>query len=351
MQTDEPGQAHRDCAAGRPAKRDGSRLLVLILLSGLLLTTSMWAVTLGTRHISPSSVWNAIVAFDGSREHLLVTTIRLPRVLAGLLAGSALAVSGAIMQAVTNNPLASPGLLGINAGAAFAVVLVMTLFGAGTGGAYMWFAFVGAGSAALLVFAIGTFGPTGHSPVGLVLAGAVVATFLTALTSAVLIFDQSTLDAVRLWTAGSLSGRTMAQTAAVAPYILFGLAAALFLGRHLVTMGLGVDAARALGQNPIVWRAIAVAVVILLAGSAVSLAGPIGFVGLVVPHIARLTVGIDYRWILPFSALGGALLVVAADTAGRVIFASQSFPVGVTVALIGAPFFLWLARSRAGEAR
>lgn len=335
---------------GRSPMSDGSRFFALLLVCCLLVTVSMWAVTLGTVHIPLRSVWQAIVGFDGSREHLLVMTIRLPRVLAALLAGSALAVSGAIMQAVTNNPLASPGLLGINAGASFAVVSVMTLFGTGTGDVYMWFAFAGAGGAALLVYTLGSLGLTGQSNIGLILAGAIVATFLTALTSSVLIFDQSTLDAVRLWTAGSVSGRTMAQAAAVAPYILTGLAAALLLGRHLVTLSLGADAARSLGQDPMVWRAIAIVIIILLAGSAVSLAGPIGFVGLVVPHIARLTIGVDYRWVLPFSAVGGALLVVTADTAGRMIFASQSFPVGVTIALVGAPFFLWLARNRAGGA-
>lgn len=334
--------------SGRMTMTDSSRFVAWLLVLCLLVAVSMWAVTLGTVRIPFPSVWNAIVRFDGTREHLLVMTIRLPRVLACLLAGSALAVSGAIMQAVTNNPLASPGLLGINAGASFAVVLVMTLFGAGTGNVYLWYAFCGAGLAAVVVYGLGSFGLAGQSTVGLVLAGAIVATFLTALTSAILIFDQSTLDTVRLWTAGSVSGRTMAQAAAVAPYILVGLAGALLLGRHLVTLSLGAEAARSLGQNPLVWRAIAVALVIMLAGSAVALAGPIGFVGLVVPHIVRLTIGIDYRWILPFSALGGALLVIGADTAGRMLFASQNFPVGVTVALIGAPFFLWLARNRAG---
>ncbi|NGN43634.1 iron ABC transporter permease [Mesorhizobium sp. CGMCC 1.15528] len=327
-----------------------SRLLALLLVLCLLVAISMWAVTLGTVRIPLRSVGNAIFGFDGSREHLLVMTIRLPRVLAALLAGSALAVSGAIMQAVTNNPLASPGLLGINAGAAFTVVLVMTLFGTGTSDIYLWYAFFGAGCAAIVVYGLGSFGLAGQSTVGLVLAGAIVATFLTALTSAVLIFDQSTLDTVRFWTAGSVAGRTMAQAAAVAPYILIGLAAALLLGRHLVTLSLGADAARSLGQNPLAWRAIAVVLIILLAGSAVALAGPIGFVGLVVPHIARLTIGVDYRWIIPFSALGGALLVVGADTVGRMLFTSQNFPVGVIIALIGAPFFLWLARNKAGGA-
>ena len=339
------------CSLGRASMSGMGKLLALLVLSCLLVAMSMWAPTLGTVHIPLLSVWNAVFHFDGSREHLLVMAIRLPRVLAALLAGSALAVSGAIMQAVTNNPLASPGLLGINAGASFAVVLVTTLFGAASSGVHIWFAFGGAGSAALLVYLLGSFGPAGQSGVGLVLAGAIVATFLTASTGAVLIFDESTLDAVRLWTAGSVSGRTMAQAAAVAPYILSGLAAALLLGRHMMTLSLGVDAARSVGQDPVIWRAISVLVVILLAGGAVALAGPIGFVGLIVPHIARLTIGVDYRWIIPFSALGGALLVVGADTAGRVLFTSQDFPVGVTVALIGAPFFLWLARNRLrGEA-
>lgn len=329
------------------AASDGSRFLGLLLLFCLLLAAAMWSVSTGATRIPLPVVWSAVGGFDGSREHLLVMTIRLPRVLAAVLAGSALAVSGAITQAVTNNPLASPGLLGINAGAAFAVVLVMTLFGAGTGDIYMWFAFGGAAAAAVLVRALGSFGPAGQSTFGIVIAGAVVATFLTALTSAVLIFDQNTLDAVRLWTAGSVSGRTMAQNARVAPYILAGLATGLLLGRHLVTLSLGAEAARSLGQNQATWRTISIVVVILLAGSAVSLAGPIGFVGLVVPHIVRLTIGVDYRWILPFSAVGGALLVVVADLVGRMIFGSQDFPVGVTTALIGAPFFLWLARSRA----
>lgn len=339
----------RDCTdTARRAANDRCRPLGLFLLFCLLVAAALWSLASGATRIPLATVWDAVVGFDGSRDHLLVMLIRLPRVLAAVLAGSALAVSGAIMQAVTNNPLASPGLLGINAGAAFAVVLVMTLFGAGTGDVYMWFAFAGAGTAALLVHVMGSFGPAGHSTIGLVIAGAIVATFLTALTSAVLIFDQNTLDAVRLWTAGSVTGRTMAQNAAVAPYILTGLMAGLLLGRHLVTLSLGAEAARSLGQNQTVWRSVSIGAVILLAGSAVSLAGPIGFVGLVVPHIVRLAIGVDYRWVLPFSAVGGALLVVVADLAGRMIFGSQDFPVGVTTALIGAPFFLWLARRRAG---
>lgn len=332
--------------AGRLATADGVRMLSLPALLCVLVIAAMSAIAIGTATISWSSIAAAIFQFDGSRDHLLVTTIRLPRVIAAVLAGSALAVSGAIMQAVTNNPLASPGLLGINAGAAFAVVTVMSFFGASVGDNYVWFSFLGAAAAAFIVYALGSLGTIGHSPVGLVLAGVIVGTFLTSLTTAVLIFDQSTLDAVRLWTAGSVTGRTMAQARTVAPFILIGLVAALLLGRHLTTLSLGADASRSLGQNPLVWRGVSVAIVILLAGGAVALAGPIGFVGLVVPHIVRMCVGVDYRWVVPFAALGGALLVVVADTVGRLIFGSQSFPVGVTIALVGAPFFLYLARTR-----
>ena len=345
-------KGRRAIAVVRPnyLRADHARVCVLAALSCLLMVAAIGAVALGTVRLPVSDVLLAIFTFDGSREHLVVTTIRLPRVLAGLLAGSALAVAGAIMQAITNNPLASPGLLGVNAGAAFAVVMAMSLLGMSSSEVFVWYAFGGAAVAAVAVYLLGSVGPAGATPIKLVVAGAVLGTFLTSLTMAVLIFDENTLDAVRLWTAGSLSGRTMAHVVAIAPYILVGLAAALIFRRHLMTLSLGTEIARSVGQNPAVWRSLAAVIVILLAGGAVALAGPIGFVGLVVPHIARLTIGVDYRWIVPFSAVGGALLLVLADTAGRTFVASQSFPVGVTMALIGAPFFIWLARRQAGGA-
>ncbi|WP_337182698.1 iron ABC transporter permease [Shinella sp.] len=328
------------------ARADGVRSCALAVLCLVVAAVAVWSVTLGASHTTMRDVLAAIFAFDGSREHVVVTTLRLPRVLAGVLAGAALAVAGAIMQAVTNNPLASPGLLGVNAGAAFAVVVAMSLLGVASSGTHIWFAFGGAGAAAVIVYALASSGPAGATPLKLVLAGAVLTSFLASLTTAFLIFDQTTLDAVRLWTAGSLAGRNMQQVTDVAPYIVAGLAAALVFRRHLMTLSLGTSAARAVGQDPVLWRGLAIVIVILLAGGAVALAGPVGFVGLVVPHIARLTVGVDYRWIIPFGAAGGALLVVLADVLGRVIFASQSFPAGVTVALVGAPFFIWIARRR-----
>lgn len=294
---------------------------------------------------------SAIFQFDGSRDHLIVTLLRLPRVASAMIAGAGLAVSGAIMQAVTRNPLASPGLLGINAGAAFAVVVSLMMVGVADSDTQVWYAFGGAAFAAVCVFFIGSTGSLGSTPLAMVLAGAIVATFLTSLTTAILIFDQTTLDAVRLWTVGSLSGRTMDQVVNVMPYSLIGLLGSFVLARHLTTLSLGSDVAASLGQNPVLWRCLSIVTVILLAGSAVALVGPVGFVGLIVPHIVRLTISIDYRWIVPFSAVIGAIMVILADLVGRLILANQSFPVGVTMALLGAPFFLWLARYRTGTGK
>lgn len=336
---------------GHADEAERRRRRVLASLCAALIPLSLWAAASGAATVAVSDVIGAIVAFDGSREHIVVTSLRLPRVLAGLLTGGALAVAGAIMQAVTGNPLAAPDLLGVNAGAAAAVVTAMALLGVGSPGLLIWYGFAGAAAAAAIVFALASFGRSGATPLKLVLAGAVLTMCLASFTTAMLIYDQATLDTLRLWTAGSLAGRSMAEIGAVAPYILAGLAAALLLRRHLTTLSLGAETARMLGQDPLVWRGLAIVLVVLLAGGAVALAGPIAFVGLVVPHIARLTAGVDYRWIVPFSAVIGAGLVVLADTLGRSLLGSQNFPVGAALALTGAPFFIWLARRFRGHGR
>jgi iron complex transport system permease protein len=318
----------------------------LAVTGALVVLVSIWAAAVGTASIPIADVFNALFAFDGSREHIVVLTIRLPRVLAGLLAGAALATAGAVMQAITNNPLASPGLLGINAGAAFSVVFGVVFLRAESTGVLVWYAFGGAALAAVIVYAIGSFGRAGPTPLKLALSGAILTSFVTSLTTAVLIFDQSTLDQVRLWSAGSLSGRSLSTSAAVAPYLLVGLAAAVLFSRQIMTLSLGTHVARSVGQNQTLWRGLGALMVVLLAGSAVALAGPIGFVGLVIPHIARLVVGVDYRWIIPFSTLGGALLTVTADAVGRFTMPEQDLPVGITMAMIGAPFFIYLVRNR-----
>ena len=252
------------------------------------------------------------------------------------------------MQAVTNNPLASPDLLGISAGAAFAVVTSIVLFDSQSPLVFLWFAFCGAAAAGLVVYAIGSVGTSGATPVKLAMAGAVVSVFLGSMSASLLIFDQKAIDTIRLWSVGSLTGKELGAVAAIAPFALIGLVVALLFAREVTTLSLGTDVARAVGQNVALCRLVSGLAVVLMAGSSVALAGPIGFVGLVVPHIVRFSIGMDYRWILPFCALSGALLVVIADGLQRHL-SGIDIPVGVTLALVGAPFFIWLARSRGGR--
>lgn len=325
----------------------GRRVLLLpglLLSAGLLIACLLWSITLGAADISTQTVYDALFAPDDSFDHLIIQTVRLPRVLAGAIVGAALAVAGAIMQGLTRNPLADSGILGINAGAAFAVVLAVYLLGNPPLSLYAVFAFIGAGVAAVLVYALGSMGRGGATPLRLTLAGVVLTAFVSSFTTALLISDQQTLDRIRFWTAGSLSGRDMKLLMQTAPYIVMGLLGAMIISRQITTISLGDDVAKGLGQSTVIVKAIAAVIVVLLSGGAVALAGPIGFVGLVIPHMVRFIVGVDYRWVLPYAALMGGILVTVADVVARIIIRPQEVPVGVMMALLGAPFFIWLAR-------
>lgn len=320
----------------------GLGVSILLLFVCLLLS-----ITFGAADIDLSTVWQALTAFDGSTNHLIITTLRLPRALIALLVGTALAVAGALMQGLTRNPLAEPRILGISAGAALAVVAATFLIGTTSIQIYTWFAFAGAAIAAVAVYSLGSVGRGGLSPLKLVLAGAVLDYLLSALMTGILILDRRTLDEVRFWLAGSVAGRDFNILLQVLPYVLIGLIIAFSLGKQITTLTLGEDVARGLGLNTAWVKAIAIITVVLLAGSAVALAGPIGFVGLVIPHIVRFWVGVDYRWILPYAAVWGAVLLLIADLAARLIIKPQELPVGIMMALLGAPFFIYLARSQA----
>lgn len=333
--------------AGAPQSLRG---LGLALAVAALPVFALWALNTGSAAIPIHTLVAALIDFDASRAHIILWEVRLPRVLAGLLVGAQLAVAGAIMQAVTANPLASPGLLGINAGAAFAVALAIALAGMDGAGTLMWFAFLGAGMAAVTVYALGSAGRGGATPLKLALAGAVLTAFLASLTTVILLRDQTTLDNVRLWSVGSLNGRPMSAVLAIGPWGLAGLAGAVLASGPIMTMSLGSDLSRALGQSLGLWRAISAALVVLLAGAAVALAGPVGFVGLVVPHMARLLVGPDYRWIIAYSAPLGAGLVVLADTWLRWL-SGVDIPVGVILALVGGPVFIVLVRRQGWSLR
>ena len=325
-----------------------SHLLSGLLAALLLLLVSLLvSITLGAAEIEADTVFRALLQFNATEfEHLIIREVRLPRVLAGLLAGIALAVAGAIMQALTRNPLADSGILGINAGAAFSVVVALILLRIVSLAVYALAGMLGAALAGVVVYALGSAGRGGPTPLRLTLAGVIVTAFLSALTTLILISDRETLEQIRFWTAGSLAGRDWPLLRHIAPIILLGTVGALMLGRQITTISLGDDVAKGLGQNTVAVKAIAALIVVVLAGGAVGLAGPIGFVGLVAPHIARFLVGADYRWIIPFSGLLGAVMVVVADVAARIVLRPQELPVGVLMALIGAPFFIYLARWR-----
>ncbi|MBE9114194.1 iron ABC transporter permease [Nodosilinea sp. LEGE 07298] len=319
-------------------------VLGLALGSLMLLTCLLASVLLGAADIAPGTVWQAIFQFDGSTEHLIIRTVRLPRAILAVVVGAALAVAGAITQGLTRNPLAAPDILGINVGAALAMVLAVFL--RGSGGSYVGFAFGGAAIAAITVYWLGSLGRSGLTPLKLVIAGAALSYLLSSLTTGILILSQRTLDEIRFWLAGSLAGQDMATMLPVLPYIAVGLAASLTLGRQLTLMSLGEDVAQGLGLQT-AWVKVGAAIaVVLLAGSAVALAGPIGFVGLVVPHVVRFAVGVDYRWILPYSIVFGGILLSVADLAARLVIRPQELPVGIMTAIVGAPFFIYLARSK-----
>ncbi len=312
----------------------------------ILLICLVYSVTLGTAEIPLDEILASFVTFDGSYQHLVIQTVRLPRSLIAMLVGSALAVSGALMQGLTRNPLADPGILGIESGAALAVVATIFVFGSSSLNVLTIVAFLGAGATAMLVYFLGSLGKGGSTPLNLTVAGAALTALISSLTTAMLIVSQRTLEEIRFWLAGSLAGRDINMFLQALPFVALGLAVAFALGRQITTMSLGEDIAKGLGQQTAWVKIITAISVVLLAGSSVSIAGPIGFIGLVVPHIVRFFIKADYRWILPYSAVVGATLLLVADITARILLKPQELPVGVMTALVGAPFFVYLAKSK-----
>lgn len=303
------------------------------------------SIAFGAAEINATTVWQAIVAFNPENtNHLIIQTLRLPRAVTAALVGAALAVAGAIMQGLTRNPLADPGLLGIEAGAALAVVGAVFFFQISSLSTYAMFAFAGGGITASAVYLLGSAGHGGPTPLKLTIAGAAISALLSSLTTAMLLFNQRTLEEVRFWLVGSVAGRDFALISQATPYLGIGLGIALALGRQITTLNLGDDVAKGLGQRTAWIKTLCAIAVVLLAGVSVALAGPIGFVGLVIPHIVRFFVGTDYRWIVPYSILVGGTFLVLSDVIGRMIARPSELAVGVMTALIGGPVFIALVR-------
>ncbi|MFF3855120.1 FecCD family ABC transporter permease [Micromonospora sp. NPDC002575] len=337
--------AARPIRAGTPTTRGlGRRAAVTLGAAAVLALAVLASFALGSRPLAPGAVWHALVAPDGGDATTIVRELRLPRTALGLLVGLALAVAGVLFQALTRNPLAEPRILGISAGASCGVVLAIAVFGVGTLAGYVWFGIAGALLAGLAVFAVANRARDGASPVTLALTGAALDASLGALVYALLSIDARTFEEYRFWVVGGLTGRGVGVAGQVLPFVLAGLLLAALVARGLDALALGDDVARGLGHRVGLVRLGGGAAGVLLTGAAVAAAGPIAFVGLAVPHLARALVGADHRWTLAVAALLGPALLLGADVAGRLVAPPGEVPAGVVTALVGAPLLAFLVR-------
>ncbi|MFI7350866.1 FecCD family ABC transporter permease [Streptomyces sp. NPDC049936] len=334
-------------ARTRRVPRRAALTVGLCGLAVLLLAVTALSLAVGSGDVSAHDLVHGLLDPDRSvRGQLVVQEVRIPRTLAGLLAGVALGLAGTVMQGVTRNPLADPGLLGINAGAAVAVVFAMSVLSLTEPGQYIWFGFLGACLAAVLVYGVASFGREGATPVKLALAGAAATALLVSVTDTILLTDSQTYDQFRFWQVGALDGRETDVLLQALPFVVAGAVLALGLGPRLNGLALGDDVARALGQRVAVARLAGAASTVLLCGAATAVAGPIAFVGLAVPHAVRVITGPDHRWILPYSALLAPVLLLVADVIGRVVAPPGEVQVGVVTAAVGCVPFILLVRRR-----
>ncbi|ACZ31190.1 transport system permease protein [Xylanimonas cellulosilytica DSM 15894] len=332
-------------AARRP-RRSRPRAGVVVAIAVVLALVVVASLLLGVRSVSPDKVWAAL--WPGAAGHDLtdpdqrvVAQLRVPRTVLGVLAGLALGCVGTVIQGVTRNPIADPGLLGITPGASLAVVCAVSFLGVTSPLGFVWFAFAGAAAAAVIVFSIGR-----AQPVRLALVGAALTAFITPIVALVLLSDVNAFNQYRFWAVGSLTGRGLDTAAALWPFLVVGILLSALLARRLTLLAMGDDVAAALGQSVGVTRGLAAAAIVLLAGTATAFAGPIALVGLVVPHAARRLVGSDYRWIMPVAALLGPVVLLGADVIGRLIVPNSELEAGVVSAFIGAPVLVAVARGR-----
>lgn len=320
----------------------------LVGLACLLALLCIASIAVGARSIDFATVVATLTGEGGATdtEAAVINDIRVPRTLLGLLVGAALGLAGTLLQGVTRNPLADPGIMGLSAGAAAFVVTGIAVFDIHELTGYVWLAFAGTAVAALLVYAIASMGREGPTPVKLALAGAAVAAGMWSLTTGIVMSDLDALNEMRFWQVGSLAGRNAPVLEQVAPFILVGVVLALVCGRSLNALALGDESARALGQRVGLTRTGILLAVTILCGAATAACGPIVFLGLLVPHAARAICGPDYRWILPYSLLLAPVVLLTADVLGRIVMAPGELEVGVVLGIVGAPFFVALVRYR-----
>ena len=343
MLVDSPPETSADTAPAPPGRRAAIRTAGLFAAALLLLVVLVASIAVGAKPLSLDQVWHGLFHDSGSYADVVVGE-RVSRTLLGLLAGLALGLAGAVLQALTRNPLADPGILGINMGASAAVVTAISFFGVTSLSGYVWFAFFGAAAVGALVYVLG--GTRNATPVRLALAGTAVTAALSGYLYAVMITDDVALNRMRVWQVGSLAIAKMDTIQQVWPFIAVGTLLALGLARPLNAMAMGDDTARALGAHLGRTRALSMAAATLLCGAATAACGPIVFVGLMVPHIVRSFTGPDMRWILPYAAILSPVLLLGADVVGRIVARPAELQVGIVTAVIGAPVFIFLVRRR-----
>jgi iron complex transport system permease protein len=314
------------------------------MLVTVLVIAGVVSLAVGARALSPAEVWHGLFAAPESDRRLteirlIVETVRVPRTVLAIVAGVALGVGGALIQGYTRNPIADTGLLGVNAGASFAVVSVIALFGFTDPFQYVWFAFLGAAVSGVVVFGLASIGRGAGNPLTLALAGQGIAVFLAAMTTAISLSDQAALNALRYWNAGSLAGVGFDVIWPVTAFIAVGLVLALITLPAINLLNLGDDVARGLGVNIALSRTVGITAITLLAGAATAACGPIAFLGLMVAHVARYLTGPDYRWLVPYAGLLGAIVLLVCDIVGRLVVGPGELDAGVVVSLLGAPFF------------
>lgn len=326
-----------------------ARPRALLLAVGGLVAIALLSVFVGTRSTAPHLVVDALLGRPGATADLtaIVWGQRIPRTALAMAVGAALALAGATTQGHTRNPLADPSILGISSGAALAVVLSTALVGITAVRHQVWFALLGATIAAVLVVAISSLGGGSRHPMTLVLSGSVLSAMFVAMTTATVLLDRASLDQLRFWSTGSLSGRDLGVLAAVAPFLVVGALLALAGGPALNLIAIGSDTAAGMGVNVARQRLLGLLAVILLAGAATAAAGPIVFVGLIVPHLVRALTGPDHRWLIPLAAVTGAAVLTLTDVVGRVVARPGELQAGIVMAVLGAPFFIALVRRRA----
>ncbi|MEU5686594.1 iron ABC transporter permease [Streptomyces venezuelae] len=323
------------------------RVTVLTAAVVALLLAVLLSLAVGARAIAPSAVLDALLHGGHGDSAEVIREMRVPRTVTGVLVGASLALAGTVLQGITRNPIADPGILGISQGASVAVVLAIAYAGVHTLTGYVWWAFAGAGLASVAVHAIASGGRGGATPVKLALGGAAINALLVSVTTGVLTTKASALDEFRFWQVGSLSGRDAEIVGRIWPFLLVGLLLVLSVARGLDALALGEDVAKGIGQNVAAVRIVGGLGATVLTGAGVAAAGPIAFIGLAVPHIARALIGADHRWVLPLAALIGPVMLLVSDTVGRIVFPPSEVPAGVMTALIGVPFLVTLVRRKA----